>query len=239
MALDLLLRSHAVEILFARHAEPAWDVDGLSQQDPDLTERGRRQASLLAARLADEEDAFTELLVSPATRSRQTAEPIAEATGLSPKVVDDLVEIRMPDWSGTTEERVQEIFRHAYQRPVSEWWDGLPGGESFRDFHDRVCRTLIDILAEHSVIREKAEPTALWKIGSQRQKLLIVAHGGTNATALGFLIGAEPAPWEWERLRLGHASIARLVAVPIAGDHILSMRSLNDAEHLPSGLRTH
>lgn len=210
----------------------------MAQNDPELTARGHQQAALLAKRLADEEDAYTELLVSPARRSQETAQPIAEALALPIQTIEDLVEIRTPDYSETPEEQVQDIFREAYRRPVEEWWEGLPGGESFRSFHNRVCSAVDDILARRGVTREEPSATALWHLESERHRLLVVAHGGTNATALGYLLGAEPAPWEWERLVLGHASIARLRLFPIAGEHIISMRSFNDMEHLPSGIRT-
>ena len=72
-----------MEILFIRHGEPAWSVDGLSQPDPDLTDRGRIQAELLADRLAAEGTPVTELIVTPAARSIQTGEPIAKALGRS------------------------------------------------------------------------------------------------------------------------------------------------------------
>ena len=55
---------------------------------------------------------------------------------------------------------------------------------------------------------------------------------------IGFLLGLEPTPWEWERFVLGHASVARLKAFPIGGTYIFSMRSFNDMEHLPPDLRS-
>ncbi len=232
-----LVLSQQVEICFVRHAEPAWSVAGVNQHDPFLTPRGHRQAQLLADRLASE-PAFTELVVSTSQRTRQTAEPVADALDLEPRFLDDLVEFRMPDLQGSPAETVEKIFREAYRRPPEEWWDGLPGGESFRQFHDRVSATVLSILDGHGIERDEHTPTHLWRMGSPEERLVIVGHGGTNAVALGFLLGVEPTPWEWERFVLGHAAIARLVSVPLAGEHILSMRSFNDQEHLPANLRT-
>ena len=228
-----------MQLWLARHAEPQWAVDGINQRDPHLTERGHQQATLLAKRLAEVEEPFTELLVSPARRAQQTAAPIADALGLSPHTIDDLTEIRMPDWSDTPEETVQQIFKASYQRPPAQWWDGLEGGESFRDFHDRITGAFAAMLSDRGLKRPSHdEPTQLWQVASHDEKVLVVAHGGTNAVALGFLLGAAPTPWEWERFVLGHASLASLVSFPLGGEHILSMRTFNDCEHLAQEMRT-
>jgi probable phosphoglycerate mutase len=227
-----------MELWFIRHAQPAWAVEGMSQRDPFLTERGRCQAELLARRLATVETKFTGLLVSSALRSQQTAEPISAALGMDIETVEGLTEIKMPDWTGTPEATVRQIFDDSYRRPPSEWWEGLDGGESFRDFHDRITTTVDDILKSHGVTRDSTDPTQLWDMGPPDERLLVVAHGGTNAVALAYLLGAGPTPWEWERFVLGHASIASIVAKALGGGHILSMRTFNDQEHLPEEMRT-
>ena len=227
-----------MELWFVRHAQPAWGVDGLTQRDPFLTDLGHQQAQLLAERLAALETTFTGLLVSSALRSQQTAQPIADALSMNIETVDDLTEIKMPDWSETPEATVQQIFNDSYRRPPTEWWDGMEGGESFRDFHNRITTAVDDIMKSHGVTRDSTDPTQLWDMGPPDERLLVVAHGGTNAVALAYLLGAEPTPWEWERFVLGHASVASLVAVGLGGGHILSMRTFNDREHLPEAMRT-
>ncbi|RPI24472.1 MAG: histidine phosphatase family protein, partial [Actinobacteria bacterium] len=104
-----------MELIFIRHGQPAWSVDGWSQIDPHLTELGHRQAELAAARLAAGRP-LTELLASPANRAQETALPIAADTGLALATVDDITEIRMPDWSGELEETVQRIFASSRHR---------------------------------------------------------------------------------------------------------------------------
>ncbi len=226
-----------VELLFIRHGQPAWSVDGLSQTDPHLTELGRRQADLAAKRLVRDKRPLSELVVSPAARSQETAAPIAAKTGLSINTVDDIVEIKMPDWSGELEETVLRIFAEARHRPPEEWWDGLEGGESFRNFHDRITRSLTTVLAERGVHPDRQQEH-LWTVEDPDQRIAIVAHGGTNAVAIGYLLGADPTPWEWERFILYHASFARMRAVPIAGGYAWSLRTFNDREHLPEDART-
>lgn len=212
-----------------RHAQPAWvDRDGLGVANPGLTRLGVRQAKQVAERLGGE--AFDEILVSPMVRARQTAAPIADMIGLEPVVVSGLAEITAPDWEGTPVEEVARIFRERRRRPLDEWWDGFPGGESFRQFHDRVTRTILEVLAERRVFPH-AQPQ-LWTLESDPGRLVIVAHGGTDAVALGSLLGLEPVPWEWERFVSPHASIARIKAVSLAGAHILALASFAEVDHV-------
>ena len=226
-----------MDIVFIRHGQPKWAVDGMSQPDPHLTDLGREQAQLAAKRVANDRRAAGELIVSPALRSQQTASPIAEATGLAIQTIDDLVEVKMPNWEGFTEATVIEIFKDSKHRSPDQWWDGLPGGESFRTFHDRVTTALDDLLAERGMVRDPRDPQ-LWTIEEDPGRLVIVAHGGTNSVCLTHLLGIPPAPWEWERLVLWHASIARVKMIPLAGAHVPSLRSFNDQDHIPPELRS-
>ncbi|GBE23846.1 phosphoserine phosphatase 1 [bacterium BMS3Bbin02] len=227
-----------MELIFLRHGEPAWSVDGLSQADPFLTDRGHEQARLAAECLANDDAAVSEIIVSPARRSQQTAIPLIGATKVPSATVDDIVEIKMPNWDGVPEETVLRLFDEARDRDPEHWWDGLDGGESFRDFHHRITATMLKLLAERGVTQDSRGRPHLWDVQAERQRIVIVAHGGTNAVALGWLLGVEPTPWEWERLVLGHCSMARIRAVPLAGAHVFSLRTFNDMEHLPRGLRT-
>ncbi len=227
-----------MEFIFIRHGQPAWSVDGLSQIDPALTPLGREQARLMANRLAADERGLAEIIVSPALRAQQTAAPLAKRTGLTPTTVDAITEIQMPDWTGKLEEEVQRIFADSRSRSPEEWWEGLGDGESFRDFHNRITSAMRGLLAERSVHPDPSGHPHLWRVETDPRRIAIVAHGGTNAVALGWLLGVEPTPWEWERFVLGHASIARVRAIPLAGGHVFSLRAFNDREHLPAEMRT-
>ncbi|MCL1600098.1 MAG: histidine phosphatase family protein [Actinomycetia bacterium] len=227
-----------MDIIFVRHGQPQWAIDGLSQPNPHLTELGRKQATLAAARIAtDEKATATELIVSPAIRSQETADPIATTTGLTITTIDDLVEIQMPDWEGVTEEAVIDIFRTTRHRTPDEWWDGLPGGEPFRDFHNRVTTALDALLANRGITRNHEDPR-LWDVSDELGRIVIVAHGGTNSVCLAHLMGAPPSPWEWEKYVLFHGSFARVKFIPLAGAYVPSLRTFNDQDHIPSELRS-
>jgi broad specificity phosphatase PhoE len=225
-----------MEIVLLRHAQPEWDRQDAAQVDPGLTRLGYRQALLTADRLRDE--TFDEVLISTATRARETAEPILPDVG--PATVarrDWLHEIRMPAaWQGTPSEEVGRALREARDRPREAWWEGMPGGETFSDFHRRVTTGLDAELADHGITRDPA--SGLWRVPTSSPRVLVVAHAGTNSVVLGHLLGLSPEPWEWERFASDHASLTVLRSVPIAGSWIFSLQTFSDVSHLPRALVT-
>lgn len=218
-----------MELVFIRHAQPAWVADGRTVSNPGLTDLGHRQAAEAAARTGAD-GPYDELLVSPLVRAIETAVPIAQAVGLTPQIVDDIAEITGDAWEDTPIDQLHRIFEKERQRPMEEWWDGFSGGETFHHFHDRVTGAMEQILTERGLVR-RSEPH-LWDIRKDPGRIIIVAHGGTDAVAIGHLLGLEPTPWEWERLRSPHASISRIGSSPLAGAHILALNSFADVAHL-------
>ena len=236
-----------MELILVRHGEPAWvSPDGRNRNDPELTERGHEQARRAAARLADTEDLpgrgdVDRLFVSPAARAQQTAAPIAAALALQPETHDWLVELKSPaTWEGAPIEQIQEAFAALAPRPREQWWEGHEGGESLRAFHERVTTGLRALLGDLGVT-----PAAdgLWDVAGPAadgtvDRIVAVAHGGTNSAIISHLLGAAPEPWEWDRFAMGHASVAVLATTAMAGHHIWSLRALGDANHLPLDDRT-
>jgi broad specificity phosphatase PhoE len=225
-----------MELVLLRHAQPEWNRDGLSQVDPGLTGLGYEQAELTAKHLAGQH--FDELLVSTATRSQETAAPLRQH--LAPARTQDrawLHEIRMPgSWEGTPAEEVERAFADARHRPRDDWWEGMPGGESFRDFHARVTIGLTAELEEVGVHLD--DDTGLWEVPRDAPRMLMVAHAGTNSVILGHLLGLEPQPWEWERFASDHASLTFLRSTRIGGGHIFSLQRFSDVSHLPPEIVT-
>jgi len=224
-----------VELVFIRHGQPEWDRDGRAVQDPVLTAIGHTQAGHLG-------DSFLgrhvdRLLVSPLVRAQQTAAPVAEALGLEPETLDWLAEIASPAWDGTPSETVEAAFAEARAKPLDDQWDGLPGGESFRDFHRRVTGGLVRLLEELGCERLTGFPP-LWRVEDSGPCVVIVAHGGTDAVCLGHLLGIDPVPWEWERFVSFHASVSVVRPMRIADAHSFSLFRFSDTSHLPGHLHT-
>lgn len=211
----------------------------MSCTDPDLTDRGRTQAARLAA-AARRWPRPTELVVSPMKRALATAAAVAEALDIAPTVLPWFEEIGLPPHcDGAPGDRVNEFLSQARHRAPLEWWDGLPGGETFGHFHDRVIGNLTQFLAARGGIRpDPVAHPSLWRVAPGEHRIVFVGHGGSNATAIGFLLGIEAVPWPWERFVTGHASISRLRASSLMGGHLFGLRTLSDVEHLDHDLRT-
>ncbi|MFP3905400.1 MAG: histidine phosphatase family protein [Acidimicrobiales bacterium] len=224
-----------MELVLVRHAEPEWVREGLSVDNPPLTERGRDQARRLADRLAHEH--FDTVMVSTMRRAHQTAAPIVEVLGAEPSFEDWLEELRMPDWTGTPSEEVDELFKRAMARPIEDHWDGMAGGESFRAFHERITKGLEASLAPLGTFPTD-DDTPLWEIDDEDARVLVVAHAGTNATIIGHMLGIQPLPWEWERFVMFHASFSVLRPMRVGHGWSFNLFKLGDAEHLPDQMRT-
>jgi len=224
-----------MDILLVRHAQPQWDKDAVSSVDPGLTRRGVQQADLLAERMLHERVDL--LLVSTARRAQETAQPVrVRQSGVPTEDRAWLHEIRMPDhWEGTPADEVNRALSEARQRPRDLWWEGMPGGESFRDFHARVT---IGLSAELEGLGLERRGDGLWEVAPDVPEITMVAHAGTNSVVLGHLLGLEPEPWEWERFASDHASLTRLRSTRIADGHIFSLQGFSDVSHLPPQLVT-
>ena len=235
-----------MELILVRHGQPAWTTpDGKGRNDPGLTDLGHAQAAAAAVRLADHAEApapgpVDRLFVSPAVRAQETAAPIAEALALPAEERAWLWEIRNPPlWEGAPIEQIEAAFVEMRSRPLADFWDGVdPGGEPIREFHDRVLGGLHEELAGLGVVPSAEEPR-LWDVGPETpDRVVMVAHGGTNSTIVAHLLGISPEPWEWDRFVMGHASVALLALTPLAGHHLWSLRALGDANHLGLDDRT-
>jgi probable phosphoglycerate mutase len=222
-----------VLLRLVRHAEPAYVVDGRLYNNPELTARGHDQAKRLAERDWGRVD---ELWVSPMVRAQQTAVPLADRLGVPPITYDWMHEIATPgDWDGSPVDNLDAAFEQFNLRAIEDLWDGLPGGESVHDFHDRVTSGLTRALAQHGaapIVTDDDHPD-LWTEPDD-VSILFVAHGGTNAVVLTHLLGASPTPWEWDRFESAHTSIAALRTKKVAHAVAFGMTAFGDVAHLPT-----
>lgn len=221
-----------MELILVRHGLPDWAPDSLARNDPHLSDLGHRQAARLAA-ISERWGMVDEIWMSPMHRARETAAPIGEATGVDPVVHDWAHEIRNPDqWEGSPIEEIKNQWIDANLRPISELWDGMPGGETFRDFHKRIVAGLEAALAGLGITRLDDGHPHLWNVPDDERRVILVAHGGTNAVVIGHLLGAEPTPWEWDRFESPHTGVARLSTLAIAHGRAFSLRLFGDVSHL-------
>lgn len=122
------------ELWLIRHGETEWSRSGrhTGVTDIDLTPDGEEAARALRPVLAG--TPFDQVLCSPRTRARRTA----ELAGLTdPVIVEDLVEWNYGDYEGRT-----RIDIHKENPDWSIWTDGAPGGENPAEVAARVERII-------------------------------------------------------------------------------------------------
>lgn len=138
------------ELVLVRHGETVWH-DGnryAGRTDVALTDHGRRQAEVLGGWSATAE--LDAVWVSPLSRARETAEPVARATGLDPHVDERIVELDFGRGEGLTAEEMNRDFPEAraafVDDPVTHY---LPGGEDPVLAVKRMTGYATDIVREH------------------------------------------------------------------------------------------
>lgn len=225
-----------MELVLLRHAQPGWvDASHRGVKDPGLTPVGFQKAAELAPTLGRER--FDSVLVSPYRRCQETARAVFPAeTGREIHTLDWLREITLPDFSQQPAEQVSDFFRQAKNRPLASWWDGMPGGESFRDFHSRVTGGLLSHLEGLGVRRLRPDcqdDVHLFSIEPQafRKRHLIVSHLGTTGLILSELLHLELVPWVWESFALDWNGVVRLETAAVADGYIFCLRSFNEWGH--------
>ena len=201
------------KIVLVRHGETRWNVEQRiqGQGDSPLTETGIEQARSIGKRLAREH--FDRLVASDLGRAMQTAREIANLT--RHEVVPDarFRERHFGAGEGLTYTEIDVRYPGAFSRVREVDPDfAIPGGESRRQFHERVVRGLEALAHEH-----------------RGEALVVVTHGGVLATLYRHVHGIE--------LSVPH-SIPILNASYNALTHdgeAFRMLAWADIDHLPGG----
>ena len=101
-------------------------------EDVALDDTGRAQAQAVAAALAG--TPIERLYASPLVRARDTAAPLAAASGLAIEIRDELKEVDYGSYQGVLKAEQPLRLRHAHLVAP------MPGGESLYDVYRRVSR---------------------------------------------------------------------------------------------------
>ncbi|MBN3852714.1 histidine phosphatase family protein [Paraburkholderia sp. Ac-20340] len=178
------------QILFIRHGETDWNRIKRIQGHIDipLATSGVDQAVLLGARFAREAQEGARLDAvwsSDLMRAQQTAQPVAQAFGLTVQLTEGLRERNYGAFQGHDSDQIAERFPDEY----AHWQTRDPGfappeGESQRELYHRVLHALEPILAKHP-----------------EGRIACVAHGGVLDCIYRFANGIElEAPRAWPLL---------------------------------------
>jgi broad specificity phosphatase PhoE len=200
------------KIILVRHGH----VDGISPErfrgraDLTLTAEGRRQAEATAHRI-QATCRPAALYTSPLSRCRATAEAIGKPFGLSPHILDGLVDIDYGDWQGLTPEEVRRrspnVLDAWYRTPH---WAAIPGGESLQGVLSRAVATLRDVIGRH--------PSGT---------VVLVSHDSVNRVILLHALDL-PLSRYW---RLGQDPCA--INDIDFSENGVTVRSVNETWHLP------
>ncbi|SDB28346.1 histidine phosphatase family protein [Bauldia litoralis] len=165
-------------IVFLRHGETNWNVEGRlqGQRDISLNDNGRAQAKRNgeAIRAAVADIADFDFVASPLERSRETMEIARLAMGLDPSAFhldDRLREITFGDWEGFTLAELRATHPDLVAAREQDKWSFLPpGGESYEQLSERVQGWLATI----------SRPT------------MAVSHGGVGRVLRRYLHDLDP-----------------------------------------------
>ena len=222
-----------MRILIIRHGDPDYAIDS-------LTEKGKREAELLALRL--EKENIDKIYVSPLGRARDTAEYTLRKKGMEATVCDWLQEFpihirrpEMPDgkkhciWDWLPADwTVRENFYSA-----EKWTDEPEFKEAgVREEYDRVTKEFDKLLAAHGYVREgkyyRAER-------SNSDTIALFCHFGLECVLLGHLMSVSPMPL-WHGFCAAPTSVTTIYTEE-RRQGIASFRaaSLGDVSHLYAG----
>ena len=194
-----------MELCLIRHALPVRIDGGDGPADPQLAPSGAEQAALLGSWWSKQ--GISAIYSSPMRRARETAAPLAAATGLDVVLDDGLKEFdaHLDFYVPIEELRADEAV---WEKLVEEWLS--PEAEVARqEFRRGVVTTIDAIAAEH---------------GDER--VAVVCHGGVINAYLSSLISLPGTMW----FEPAYTSVSRAL---VDGDY-KQIISVNEAPHLPS-----
>ena len=206
-------------LVVVRHGVTEWNREGRFQGhlDPPLSEIGRREADLVAERIAADDLLRPERIVSSSlARAAETAAAIGRASGVAVETDDRLMEIGQGEWEGRTHAELEVADARRYRA----WRDAAgvrqpPGGESVASAMARVGAVL----------------DAITRSGGAT--VCLVSHGGTLRVLARRLFDlADDRSWS---LDVDNASIG--VATLVDGRWRLDR--WNDTRHLLGRELTH
>ncbi|MEV4149585.1 bifunctional RNase H/acid phosphatase [Amycolatopsis sp. NPDC049691] len=203
----LLLRHGQTEMSALRRYSGRGDVP--------LTELGRAQAAAAAKRLAAMDGLVVDgqavpIVSSPLTRTKQTAQAVADALGGRVETHPGLIETDFGDWEGLTFAEAADRDPELHSSWLGDSSVPPPGGESFDVVHRRVRKARDELIAEHG-----------------GKTLVLVSHVTPIKTLLR--MGLDAGPQLLFRL---HLDLASLSIVEFYPDGNASVRLVNDTSHL-------
>ena len=188
-------------LILIRHGESTMNAEGklVGRLDPSLTPTGEAQAARAGATLA----VVNELIVSPLTRTRQTASLLGVETPM--RIDERVIELDYGVLDGT---RLGEVDPSLWARWHEEADFAPEGGESLVDLRRRLSPLLEELFA-----------TPGQGARSKEGDVVIVSHVSPIKAAVAWALGTDDlVAW---RMRLSNGSVTRIGYGP-TGPQLLS-----------------
>jgi probable phosphoglycerate mutase len=195
----LVLLTPDVVVYLVRHGRTPFNAEGVlrGRLDPPLDDAGRAEAAVLGELFVGVP--LAAVVASPLSRARETAEPIAAATGAPVEVDSALTDRDYGPWAGTRQDEVEYRFGSL---------DAAPGVEPAEAFASRTANAL-NRLADR------------WAPGP----IAVVAHEAVNRYTLACLVpglgppgGIQQHTGCWNRLERASGSWRAPIVDGIPGD---------------------
>jgi broad specificity phosphatase PhoE len=205
-----------LRLVLVRHGITDWNREGRFQGhlDPPLSDLGRREAALVAERIAADPALRPARIVSSSlARAIQTADAIAAAAGIAVGADPRLIEIGQGEWEGRTHHEIATTDAERYE--IWRTSDGLPpGGETIEATIERLDRAIGDL-------------------DGARGAIVVVSHGGIIRVLARMLLDLSPMR-SWA-LDVDNASVSTLDR----RDGFWQLDRWNDTGHLLGVEPTH
>jgi len=198
-----------LHLILVRHGESEWNAQRRyqGQADVPLSGLGKRQAELVAERLAGQK--IDAVYASDLIRAWETASAIAEKSGLDVLPEPRLRELKFGVLEGLTFEEAQA----KYPQMIAAWLEDFnqppEGAETIDLFNARIVSLLEDLEAKHD-----------------EQVVLLVGHGGSLSEILRVALGLSREK-RWY-LEMENASLSEV----LIAEGYISLKRLNDTCHL-------
>jgi probable phosphoglycerate mutase len=171
-----------------------------------LAEAGLAQAQAAAERIGALKKVDA-VYASPLERTRETAKPIAAATGNRVRIVRGLLECDFGEWTGGD---LAELRKKPEWQTVQRYPSGFrfPGGESFVEMQQRMVSTIDELAADH-----------------RGGVIVCVSHADPIKAAMAHALGTHLDLFQ--RIVVSPCSISALLVSP-GGPVVLAVNSTGD-----------
>jgi probable phosphoglycerate mutase len=187
-----------------RHGLPIRIDGGTSPADPSLAPEGEEQAQRLADHWAPH--GVDAVYASPLRRARETAQPLADATGCELSIDQGLIEFDAHEHSYVPLEELR-ADPDRWRQMIAEWMS--PEAEAERQAFRSTVVAAVDAIAERH----------------QGERVALVCHGGVINAYLSDVISLPTTMW----FEPAYTSVSRALVGP-RGKQLVSV---NETPHLP------